>query len=225
MRCCGRIWTRRASSVTRPGGCWPGWSTSTTRRICRTRRCATTCARRRPEICGGGRAGRSAEGSCRRTHEPGAEARGRLRRPVGDLARGEDQDASCSRCGCRARVRRCTGRSRTQGQEAFLEGHEYAFDRAGWGAVPADPLRQPEVGGVAGAVRPQPARVGPLGGVPVALRVRRVLLPARRRGRAREGRGGGRGWPVPPQPSASRCREVDSHGRAQRAAGGGGRGG
>ena len=37
--------------------------------------------------------------------------RGRLRRSVGDPARGEDQDHTCSRCGCRRRARRCTGRS------------------------------------------------------------------------------------------------------------------
>jgi hypothetical protein len=40
-----------------------------------------------------------------------------------------------------------------------------------------DPLRQPQAGGVAGAVRPHPGRVGPVGGVPLALRLRRVLLP------------------------------------------------
>ncbi len=77
----------------------------------------------------------------------------------------------------------------TQGQEAFLEGHQQAFEVFGGGPGVPHPLRQPQERGVACAVRSEPHRVGPLGHLPLPLRLRRLLLPPRRRGRPREGRG------------------------------------
>ena len=79
----------------------------------------------------------------------------------------------------------------TQGQEAFLEGHVYAFDRLG--GVPVRHVRYDNLKAAVSRVLTGRNRlgVGPVGGVPLPLRLRRLLLPARRRRRAREGRGGG----------------------------------
>ena len=61
--------------------------------------------------------------------------------------------------------------SLSQGQEAFLESHVHAFERLG--GVPLEQIRYDnlQARGVAGAVRPQPGGVRPVGGVPVALRL------------------------------------------------------
>ena len=88
----------------------------------------------------------------------------------------------------------------TASQEAFLDGHRYAFEQLG--GLPTvhiryDNLKAAVSQGVGG---PDPGRVGPVGDVPVPLRLRRVLLPSRCRGRPREGRRRGRGRPVPPHP-------------------------
>ena len=69
--------------------------------------------------------------------------------------------------------------SLSQGQEAFLEGHVYAFDRLG--GVPLDKIRydnlKPAVSRVLfGRTRVENRAVGR---VPLALRLRRLLLPAR----------------------------------------------
>jgi hypothetical protein len=63
-----------------------------------------------------------------------------------------------------------------------------------------DPLRQPEVRRLPSAVRPRPGRVATLDRVPLALRLRRLLLPTRQGRCAREGRRRRRGWPIPPHP-------------------------
>ena len=91
MRCCESIWTRRASSGIPPGGCWPGWSMSTTPGICRTRRCGTTSPTAAGDLGGGGPVGRA--GVRPAGPRDRRRGRGRLRRSVGDPARGEDQDA------------------------------------------------------------------------------------------------------------------------------------
>ena len=197
----------------RQAGAGPAGRRARRRGSCRTRRCGTTspgAARR--SLCEAGRA--LEEGFVPQTHEPGAEAEVDFADLWVDLA------------GVRTKVSLFTLRLSysgkavhrvfpTQGQEAFLEGHVHAFDGVGRGAGGQDPLRQPQGRGVAGDVRAHPHRVRPVGGVPLALRVRRVLLPARRRGRAREGRRGGRGRPVPPHPPGPGARGVVA-GRAQR---------
>jgi len=53
----------------------------------------------------------------------------------------------------------------TQGQEAFLEGHQQAFEIFGGTPGVPHPLRQPQGRGLAGAVRSDPHRVSPLGHV------------------------------------------------------------
>jgi hypothetical protein len=60
----------------------------------------------------------------------------------------------------------------------------------GRGADRQDPLRQPEIGGIAGVVRPQPHRITALDQLSLLCRVRPVLLPAGRGRGAREGRRG-----------------------------------
>ena len=68
----------------------------------------------------------------------------------------------------------------SQGQEAFLEGHVHAFEALGGVPTGQDPLRQPASPRSRGCCSGATATgVRPVGGVPVALRVRRVLLPAR----------------------------------------------
>ncbi len=59
----------------------------------------------------------------------------------------------------------------TQGQEAFLEGHQQAFEVFAGTPVFHVRLRQPQERGVAGAVWADSHRVGPLGHVPLALRL------------------------------------------------------
>ena len=113
------------------------------------------------------------------THEPGAEAEVDFADLWVDLARGEDEDVSCSRCGCRTRGGPVHRAFATQGQEAFLEGHVHAFDRLG--GVPVDKIRYDNLKAAVSRVLFGRNRVEirPLGGVPVPLRVRRVLLPSR----------------------------------------------
>ena len=89
-RCCALIWMRRRNSVTPRGGCSPGWSRSTTRSSCRTRRCVITSpsgARRLPPR-------RASRWSGFRAADPSASGRrrGGLPRPVGDPAWSEDED-------------------------------------------------------------------------------------------------------------------------------------
>jgi DNA-binding transcriptional regulator YhcF (GntR family) len=135
-------------------------------------------ARRRPQIAE--ESGRAAEGFVPQTHEPGAEAEVDFADLWIDLA------------GVRTKVALFTLRLSysgkavhrafpTQGQEAFLEGARARVRVVGRPAG-TDPLRQPEVRGVAGHVRAHPHRDGAVGGIPLALRLRLVLLPARRRG-------------------------------------------
>ena len=172
-------------------------------------------AKRRPEIWAA--AGKAVEDAfVPQTHEPGAEAEVDFADLWIDLA------------GVRTKVFLFTMRLSfsgkavhraysTQGQEAFLEGHQARVRGVRRDPGVPHPLRQPQGRGVAGAVRPDPHRVDPLGHVPLALRLRRVLLPPRRRGRPREGRRRGRGRPVPPQPPRPGP-EGRLDGRAQRAA-------
>ncbi|MDT5135723.1 MAG: hypothetical protein QOE41_5034 [Mycobacterium sp.] len=121
-------------------------------------------ARRRPEIAA--EAGRATEcGFVPQTHLPGAEAEV-------DFA-----DLWIDLRGVRTKVflftlrLSCSGRAvhkafGTQGQEAFLDGHQHAFTELG--AVRQDPLRQPQIGRSASPVRAQPNRVRSVGAVPVA---------------------------------------------------------
>ena len=156
-------------------------------------------AKRRPADLGGGR--RVLEQAfVPQTHAPGAEAEVDFADLWIDLA------------GVRTKVflftlrLSCSGKAvhrafATQGQEAFLEGHLGRSACSAGVPIVAHPLRQPEVRGVAGAVRPDPDGVGPLGRVPLPLSASTPFYchPGRR-GRPREGRGRGRGRPVPPHP-------------------------
>ena len=212
MACCGRIWTRRASSGTPPGGCWPGWSTSTARRGVvfdgaglRGQTAAGDLGRGRPER-GGGVCAAASTSPARRP---------RSTSPIcGSFWRGVKTKVFLFTLRLSYSGRAAHRVFATQAQEAFLEGHVHAFDVVGWGAGRHDPLRQPQSGGVSrvlfGRNRIESRA---LGDVPLALRLRRVLLPARDRRGAREGRSGGRRRPVPPQPS-----RADARGRFHRAA-------
>ena len=108
--------------------------------------------------------------------------------------------ATCSRSACRIPARPCTWSRRPAGQEAFLEGHVHAFTVLG--GVPAGQIRYdnltPAVTRVLRKGRAED-REPAVDGVPVALPVRGVLLRARHRGRAREGRRRGPGRVLPPQ--------------------------
>jgi hypothetical protein len=90
----------------------------------------------------------------------------------------------------------------TQAQEAFLEGHIAAFEAIG--GIPSGHIKYDNLKGAVSQVvhGPGPCEGGEraVGAVPLPLRLRRVLLPARHRGRPREGRRGGCGRLVPPQP-------------------------
>ena len=109
-----------------------------------------------------------------------------------------------------------------QTQESFLDGHVRAFEAFGGVPTRDDPLRQLEAGGDPGRVGPGTVRASPVRGDALPLRLRLVLLPARDRGGAREGWGGGRDRPVPAPPSdPDPARRVA--GRAERRAGGRGR--
>ena len=181
-QCWSQIWPRHASNGIRPGGCWPGWLMSRPRTGCRIRRCGTMS--RNVDRRSWAAANRNvAEGFVPQHHEFGAEAevdfadlwiilRGVKTKVflfTMRLSASGALGASCVRHpragGFPGRPRSCAGTS-------------------GWGAGRQDPLRQSEGGGVAGAVRPQPARVGSVDIVPGPLRLRRLLLPARGRRRA-----------------------------------------
>ena len=84
-------------------------------------------------------------------------------------------------------------------QQAFLELH-VAGVRVVRRRVRADPLRQPDVGGQAGAEGPPAGRDRPVRRAALALPVRVAVHDAGPGGRAREGRRRGRGRPLPPQP-------------------------
>ena len=81
--------------------------------------------------------------------------------------------------------------------------------------VRADPLRQPDLGGEAGAEGPPAGRERPLRRAALALPVRLGVHEAGDRGGAREGRRRGRGRPLPPQPSRPGA-GVRDDGRAER---------
>ena len=79
----------------------------------------------------------------------------------------------------------------------------------GRGADRDDPLRQPEPGGDPGRAGPGAVGEPAVRRAALPLRLRLVLLPARDRGGAREGRGGGRDRPVPaPAPDPGPARGV-----------------
>ena len=84
-------------------------------------------------------------------------------------------------------------------QQAFLELH-VAGVRVVRRRVRGDPLRQPDLGGQAGAQGPPAGRERPLRRAALALPVRVAVHHAGPRGRAREGRRRGRGRPLPAQP-------------------------
>ena len=78
----------------------------------------------------------------------------------------------------------------TQGQEAFLEGHVYGFERLG--GVPVDKIRYDNLNSAVKQVLfgRVPSGKRALDCVPVALRFRSLVLPARSRRQPREGWGG-----------------------------------
>jgi transposase len=124
-------------------------------------------ARRRPEIAA--ETGRPLEAGCvPQTHPPAAEAEVDFH-DLWVVLHGVKAKTALFTMRLSYSGRAVHRASLSQGQEAFLEAHVHAFGRLGGGAAGADPLRQPQAGGVAGAVRPQPRRVRPVGGVPVAL--------------------------------------------------------
>ena len=149
-RCCGRISTLRASSVTPRRGSWTGSSTSTTRTGCRIRRCGTTSgsgARR------SGRGGRRVRRSSRRP-TPRARGRGRLRRGLGRPGRGADEVLPVHVPVVLLGQGGAPGLP-TQAQEAFLEGHVDAFKALG-----GVPTRQIRYDNLTSAVRGDRVRAG-----------------------------------------------------------------
>ena len=96
---------------------------------------------------------------------------------MGDPARGEDQDRAVHDA---AVVLGPGGAPAflTQGQEAFLEGHVYAFDRLG--GVPVDKIRYDNLNSAVSRVLFGRTRASPTErwvAFPLALRVRRLVLP------------------------------------------------
>ena len=193
-RCCGPIWTRRASSGTPPGGFRPAGRRA--RRGGRVvldgaglRGQAAPADRRR-----GGPAAWSRVSSRRPTARRGGG--GRLRRRVGRLAGVQDEDVPVHAAAVvlgqvgapgvrhpgaggvpgrpRARVRPCSAASRRQ-----------------------DPLRQPEGRGVQGAVRPRPGRdrTGGSRSAPISGSTRSTATPA---------------WKAPTRRAVSRARSAGS---------------
>jgi len=139
-------------------------------------------AKRRPEILAA--AGKAVEQACvRQTHEPGAEAEVDFADLWIDLA------GVRTKCHLFTLRLSFSGKAvhraySTQGQEAFLDGHQQGLRGSRGDPDVPHPLRQPQGRGVTGAVRPHPHRVSSLGHVPVALRLRFVLLSPRRGGRS-----------------------------------------
>lgn len=145
-------------------------------------------AKRRPEVRAA--AGKSAEKAfVPQTHEPGAEAEVDFGNVWLQL------DGELTKCALFTLRPSYSGKAihrvyASQRQEAFIEGHLEAFRVLG--GTPVVQIRYDNLKSAhAGAVRAQPHRVRPLGQLPFALRLRHLLLPARCRGRAREGRGRG----------------------------------
>ena len=126
------------------------------------------------------RRGGSAVGGGVRAADPsaGGRGRGRLPRPVGDAARGEDEDRAVHDAAVVLRPRGAPGVAdpRAGGVPGRPRLRVRAARRR---ADRQDPLRQPQQRGQAGAVRPLPCGERALGRVPLALRFRRLLLPAR----------------------------------------------
>ena len=94
--------------------------------------------KRRPQILA--EAGRPLElGYVPQTHPPAAEAEVDFHDLWVVLARGEDEDCVVHHAVVVTRARAAHRAFLTQGQEAFLEGHVYAFERLG--GVPVDKIR------------------------------------------------------------------------------------
>ena len=134
-------------------------------------------ARRRPQIAA--EAGRPLEaGFVPQTHPPAAEAEVDFD-DLWVILRGVKTKTALFTMRLSFSGRAVHRASLTQGQEAFLEGHVYAFERLG--GVPTDQIRYDNLKSAVSRVLFGRNRVesAAVGGVPVALRVRRVLLPAR----------------------------------------------
>ena len=134
------------------------------------------------------------------THPAGCGGRGRLRRSVDRAGRGEDQGVLCSRCGCRTRARRSTGRTRPRSQEAFLDGHVYAFEQLG--GIPIGQIRYDNLKAAVSRVLFGRTRVESDRWVMFRSHYGFDVFYCRPGvgGRPREGRRRGRGRPVPPHP-------------------------
>jgi transposase len=125
-------------------------------------------ARRRPEIAAG--AGKPLEAGCvPQTHPPATEAEVDFH-DLWVILQGIKTKTALFTMRLSYSGRAAYRASLSQGQEAFLEAHVYAFGRLG--GVPLVQIRYDNLKpGVAGAVRPEPGRVRAVGGVPVALRL------------------------------------------------------
>ena len=161
-------------------------------------------AKRRPEI-GRRRAGRRSRRSCRRPIEPGAEAEVDFADLWVDL-RGVKTKVFLFTLRLSYSGKAVHRAFATQGQEAFLEGHVHAFNALG--GVPVDKIRYDNLKAAVSRVLFGRNRVESERWV--AFRSHYgfdafYCQPGIGR-RPREGRRGRRGRPVPPQPSASRCR-------------------
>jgi hypothetical protein len=208
-----RTWTRPGSSGTPRPGSWPAWSTSTTRRSCRTPRCGTTCGSAGPRSTS--RPGAGWRRSSPRTTRPGWRPRSTSAR-CGSSSAGCAPSASCSCSGWPTPARRSTGSTRPRRRRPSWKGTSPRSRRSA-ASRRAHQVRQPQGRRLSGRARPRPCEGGEraVGAVPLPLRLRRVLLPTRDRGRPREGRRRGRGRLVPPQPPHPDARG-DRPGRAQR---------
>ena len=118
-----------------------------------------------PEIAA--EAGRAVERRVRAADAPSRAPRPRSISPIcGSICAGCGRRCSCSRCGCLLGAGGAQG-VRHAGSGGVPRRASARVHRARRGAVRQDPLRQPEIGGIAGAVRPQPHRVGSVGAVSV----------------------------------------------------------
>ena len=155
---------RRGSSVTRRGGSGSGWSTSMGPR-------SRSDGRR---LCAGAPAGAGwpvGEAFVPQVHEPGAEAEVDWGEAWVDAGAGRARRCISSSCARRHSGAAFAAALLGETQQAFLEAHVEAFEFFG-GVFGAGPLRQPDLGGEAGAEGPSAGGERPLRRDALALPVR-----------------------------------------------------